>query len=293
MGRMLPSWCGGNSSIGQAFAAGNITGAETNEALLRIDNAYQLVGGGRASGQTIASPRADAPALFPAGDVNGDGIADLVAVGSGSGSVLFGVRGGLPREGGRFTFSAGTGSGDLEVLVAGDVDMDGFGDFVVRGSFAVLLAGSAAGVRNTPLLADPSHRAATPVGDVDGDGIADLIVRTEADLRFFRGGRGGLREVESARRTGPFDTVVAVGDVTGDHHADFCADHLFVEGSAAGPDYGHALAWPVGGRACVATNDARGGGDWDGDGVSDIITWDGFRSLVPPYRRPPLELRLR
>lgn len=290
-GRFTEVWCGTGLESGRGFSAGNVTGSGAHEALLNLGFEYRLFGAGRTSGQRISSPHADATALFPAGDVNGDGVADLAAVGRNAGYVLFGVRGALPREGGRFVLRTAGALSDLAVLPAGDLNADGFGDFVLLDLSPVVFAGSASGVRAEPLLTNPAYLGATPVGDLDGDGGTDLIVRTATDLRFLRGGRDGLREVEAARHVATVRKVIAVGDVNGDRRADFCADSSLVFGSAAGPDYEHALAWPDREDPCLPTNDPRGGGDWDGDGISDVVTFDGFRSVASPRRRT-LPLRL-
>jgi|GEM_PF-2477693 len=285
----LSTWCGEPWLVGRGLAAGDVTGSGANDALLRIGSAYQLYGVGRSL--SISSPRTGA-LLFPAGDINHDGIADLVAAGSDGGSVLFGVRGAVPREGGRFVSVPGGRSGGVSVSQAGDLDADGFGDLVYEGPAVVVYAGSESGVRAIPLLTDPAYVRATPVGDIDGDGVADLLVETATDARFFRGGREGLREVEGSRRLRPFRDVVAVGDVNGDRRADVCADGTLLFGSSTGPDYAHPLAWADHPAPCVSTNDPRGGGDWDADGVNDVVVSDGFRSVVPPRVRPPLVLRL-
>ncbi len=154
--------------------------------------------GGRAAGWAF---RPDVPCgctfsrLGAAGDVNGDGRADLlvpevaqettftdlldVVHGQRRSRVQLGIGAGL-----RGTRIAGTGA-PRGATGVGDVTGDGFGDVVAAGpdgSGLVLVEGRRLGVTTPalrPFVLTGPRRVSdlTPAGDVDGDGRTDLLVR--------------------------------------------------------------------------------------------------------------------
>ncbi len=197
--------------------------------------------------------------LNGAGDVNGDGFADVLvgAVGAntnqGAAYLFLGSATGLPTTPATtFAHPAPTGSDQfgLSVAGAGDVNGDGFADVLIgangtdgsRGAAFVYL-GSAAGLPTTPAvrLSNPDNgaggefgAAVAGLGDVNGDGYADVVVgaRRAADVRgaayFYLGGSGGLATTPSPlfdpaalAASDEFGIRVAgAGDVNGDGYAD-------------------------------------------------------------------------
>ncbi|RMH40589.1 MAG: hypothetical protein D6689_13335 [Deltaproteobacteria bacterium] len=243
-------------------------------------------------------------ALAPAGDVNGDGYAD-VAIGSpgidlagmytgtdrGAVYVFHGAPDGLsqvpaarleapvPLDYDRFGFA---------IAGAGDVDADGFDDVLVGapgidsphpdGGVAYLFVGSAGGAIATPraVLEDPRievfDRFGTSVagaGDVDADGFDDVVIGASAPDRgrglVFRGGPEGIDPIPSAVLRDPL-----------------------------GPGYNHFA------------DAVAGAGDVDADGFDDVIIgasgsdnggvyrgsvvlYPGTRNGVDPHRRLRLD----
>jgi glycosylphosphatidylinositol phospholipase D len=207
-----------------------------------------------------------------AGDVNGDGIADLIVgayladhdgnVRAGEAYVVFGSASGFPAaldvaalDGTNgFTFG-GTAADDkvaLSVSAAGDIDGDGIADLIISGYYsgeAYVVFGSQAGfpaeldrsVLNGDvgfILTGTYPRAVSSAGDVNGDGLTDLIIgRHSTETNYVVFGRNG-----------EFPPLVDVSILDG------------TDGFAL---IGVELSW-----AGFAVSDA---GDVNGDGIGDVI----------------------
>ncbi len=186
-----------------------------------------------------------------AGDVNGDGYADLIvgAAGddnngdfSGSARVFCGLKGSI-----LYTFE-GNFAGDqfgITVSSAGDVNGDGYADLIVgalnddnngmdSGSARVFsgLNGSILYTFDGDSSGDQFGRFVSGAGDVNGDGYADLIVGAASDdnngdfsgsARVFSGLNGSMLYTFSGKSSfGFFGTSVSgAGDTNGDGYADF------------------------------------------------------------------------
>jgi hypothetical protein len=170
-------------------------------------NGLQLSG---ASGASVAS----------AGDVNGDGFADvIVSAGTNASYGLFGKKGGFASDiqlsslngtnGFRITCEANGNAANLVVASVGDVNGDGFDDMIVGAPNARTNGGYSGASyvvfgRNTSFPAnfevsslngssgfqisgesetDFSGRSVASAGDINGDGFADVIIGApEANL---------------------------------------------------------------------------------------------------------------
>jgi hypothetical protein len=202
-----------------------------------------------------------------AGDVNGDGIADI-ALGQPGGAlghayVVYGKDGGLsdldlaaltPAEGATFTGASEDGnSTGCSVSTAGDINGDGIGDLIV-GAFTAdpggrfyagqsyIIYGKAGGIGDIDLgaLTDDqgfkligtegafSGRRATAAGDVNGDGYDDVI----------QDGGGATHVIYGGDFTG---AVTHQGDAGKDLLVGTSADEAFVGG------LGNDLLWGGGG----------------------------------------------
>jgi hypothetical protein len=244
-----------------------------------------------------------------AGDVNGDGYAD----------VLVGAFGVSSNQGRAYVFHGGPGadatpdrtlnggSGDIyfgsSVSTAGDVNGDGYADVIVgaygyqssRGHAYVFLGGPGAdAVADLTLTGEAAgHYFGTSVGtagDVNGDGYADVIVGANG----YDGGRGrayvyhggpGADALADLTLTGgstsSFGTSVGTaGDVNGDGYADVIVGgwmSLGAKGSASvyyGGPAGDAIAdHTLSGEASSNFFGMSVGaaGDVSGDGYADVI----------------------
>jgi hypothetical protein len=130
-----------------------------------------------------------------AGDVNGDGLADVIVGSQGaagtpvSAYVYLGGAGGLSATPAVLTVPSLNAAFGESVASAGDVNADGFDDVIVApwaiyggtGAVHVYLGGKG-GLSNPPLTLAADQQVAyisvAGAGDVNGDGLADVLVGT-------------------------------------------------------------------------------------------------------------------
>jgi hypothetical protein len=277
-----PSWTrlGGEAgaSFGEVLApAGDVNGDGYGDLLVGVPGqgttgAARLFTGG--PGGLSAAPAwtfvgaqsaaATGTAVAPAGDVNGDGYADVI-VGSplhnapggqdhGRVDLFYGGANGLsaapgqtlvgPVAGGQFGYSLAT---------AGDIDGDGHDDIVVGAPFTVqsfaaegaayVFLGGPGGLtgptwtRHGGQLVALLGYAVSGAGDVDADGFADVLVgapgrsvsfQRDGAAYLHRGSAGGLLVAAAASLHGPSDSAAfgAALSLAGDVNADGYADFL-------------------------------------------------------------------
>jgi hypothetical protein len=244
------------------------------------------------------------------GDVNGDGFADL-AVGASSANrvVLYlgGPAGPSPTPSARIAGPAGAVNFGHAIASAGDVDGDGYADFVVgapstdraTGRVFVYHGGpSGSDVAAVRVLESPEGVGAEfgnrvgAAGDLNADGYADVAVGAPNAQPFggrahvYLGSASGLSPTPVASLAadgGAFGLAIdGASDVNGDGYADLVVGapyaggdvgraHLYLGGAAGvGATPAAVLAAPDGAGSYFAASIAAAG-DVDRDGYSDIL----------------------
>jgi hypothetical protein len=188
---------------------------------------------------TVGSARASAPNFFArrdysaatsgiaVADTNGDGVPDLIALGTGTITVLLGNGNGTFRAGPKSTVR----TGDVFFPLALDLNGDGHADLIFAGqsSFAGYSGiGVCLGNGNGTFQPAVFYQAGADrflwnvvLGDFNGDGIPDAVVSGESGIWLFTGKGGGVfNPGVLTPMSGPTGGVVAAADFNGDGKLD-------------------------------------------------------------------------
>lgn len=169
-----------------------------------------------------------------AGDMTGDGVADLLARASSTG-VLYVYPGngtGGYRYSGRVT--VGSGWNAMSAIMSGyDMNSDGIVDLIARErstGYVWLYPGKGNGAFGARVKIGTgwnAMREITVAGDLDHDGHADVVaIRGSDNCMYFYGGRGDGTLKPGAKMSCNwvgYDSVTAVADFSGDGNADWVA----------------------------------------------------------------------
>jgi hypothetical protein len=256
-----------------------------------------------------------------AGDVNGDGYSDVL-IGApgisgdqaheGAAFVYFGSPSGVGVSanwgvwGNVEVYTPIPGSFGTTVSTAGDVNGDGYSDFIVgreSPAGAWIYHGSATSP-TCPWSSDIGDRVAA-AGDVNGDGYSDVLVSNFDDgdgvVRCYHGSASGLsatpnRTLTGIAADGEFGFAIATaGDLNGDGYSDVVIGSP-AYASFSPPYQGRAVAfygspsglestqsWSYGGSVSLTRgvgSSAATAGDVNGDGYSDLIVGQPYFSSV-------------
>ena len=266
-----------------------------------------------------------------AGDVNGDGYADVIVGAQG-------YTNGQSAEGRAFVYHGSSDglaplpswTGEINVqdaslghsvATAGDVNGDGYADVIVgamnvtNGQFAegqaIVYVGSSFGLQTFPYWTSESNQASAnygisvaTAGDVNGDGFSDVMVGAwrydsgqpdEGRAFVYHGSGGGLMAILQWAVEGEQDqaslgfSVATAGDVNGDGYSDVIVG---AQGYDNGQnDEGRALVYHGSAMGLsltpnwIAESDQTGArfgwsvataGDVNGDGFSDVVVGSPF-----------------
>jgi hypothetical protein len=209
--------------------------------------------------------------MFFAGDLNGDGLPDLVGMTS-TGALWL-----LP---GNCTGSVGTpvsmNSSVTASIGVGDFNGDGIADVLDRHSDGTLwlLAGTGTGTLSAPKHIGSDWNAFDSIvaaGDMNGDGHPDVIGReSNGTLLLYEGnGSGGWNaatesgglKLSPSLPTSQDPTLVGAGDLDGDNTVDL----------AAIDSTGELVSYPGTGAGALGTTATQIGGGWDPSDLDEIV----------------------
>ena len=275
----------GRSNAGAAYVIYGKSSGLTDIDLLSFSASDGIKISGAAAGDNTGA------SVSNVGDINGDGVADLVVSAhnadpsgrsnAGGAYVIYGKSSGLT-DIDLSSFSASDGikisgavAGDLtgsSVSNAGDINGDGTADIVVGADaadpsgrtdagVAYVIYGKSSGLTDIDLLSfsaadgikisgaaagDITSRSVTSAGDINGDGIADLVV--------------SARNADPSGRSNAGAAYVIYGKSSGLADIDLlsfsAADGIKISGAAAGDNTGYSVSYA---------------GDINGDGVADLL----------------------
>jgi hypothetical protein len=250
------------------------------------------------------------PPTIPAGDINGDGISDLV-LGRDFGESAWILFGSPNLVGGTniseaATHVIGLSSGRVQLC---DLDGDHLWDIIgiVQGEsydVDILFGRTVSGNPEGPLRPDltisfsSELHCASCSGDLDSDGRMDLLVSAVGNVWLYYGKESwpsALDEEEADARLVDFPVdefvfqAIGIGDLNGDGKYDFAVSgtagriHIFLGGERLSGTQSYSTALDFEAEIAGGLGHAglgQGIGDVDGDGLDDFIGWKYHEAFV-------------
>ena len=224
------------AGLGSGFATGgqdvNGDGLDdfiiVSEGVGEPDEARLILGdsnrGLNAVGDVIWSGKSSA-AIVP--DLNGDGVADIVLGAHGEVSIVTGSSHRLGSE--PQIVATGNRAFGLTLASVGDVNADGYSDFVVQDgtNVNIYFGGEDVSSLNVNIIGGFDVATLAPAGDFNGDGYDDVLIGTSTSVHVVLGAPSiddpdatvALREI-TVSNAGHLGVAVSSGDTNGDGHSD-------------------------------------------------------------------------
>ncbi len=225
----------------------------------------------------------NAPLAVAAGDVNGDGIADLVVANYGSQNVAVWLGNGNGTFSGPVYFGTGIGGDSIAI---NDFNGDGKPDIAVAnqsGNGVAILLGNGDGTFQAPVsYSSVNAPSAVAVADFNLDGIADLatVSATGNGISVLLGNGNGTFQNAVTYNAGNQPYSLTVGDFNGDGKPDiaiasFGSNSVSVLLGNGDGTFQSAVTYSVGGppESIIAA-------DFNGDGKTDLATANQSTSSV-------------
>jgi hypothetical protein len=178
------------------------------------------------------------------------------------------------------------GSFGSYVASAGDMNGDGYADFIIGAinvqsniGRAYLYLGRASGassnyaattVLNGPGGANGLFGQATNAGDLNGDGYADLAIADRiGHVYVYAGSANGILSTQQPITLGGSTAISGAGDINSDGYADLISGSVVFLGSSAGISTARSVTLT---NPDNVAQGAAGIGDINGDGYADVAT---------------------
>ena len=281
------------------------------EGTLKVSIGSDVVGTGEFAETKIDTSYSNTNYALTLGDLNGDGIQDLLTAGTDN-KVEIRLGNGDGSFGAASIYSFGTFAltyYEVKEVSLGDLNGDGRLDLVVSahsgdgmsGQVTIALGnGDGTFASATSYSMASGYKTAMGLGDFDGDGVLDLFTagygtgHNNLEIRLGHGdGSFGAATVYTLDILhGSYDTVreISIGDLNGDGILDLVTT---IGSSGSGQittHLGNGSAFTI--AETYAISDAEHSslslGDINGDGLLDLLA----ASVVPSYRNNEIEIRL-